>query len=605
MQRPRAAHYADLEAIYGQRGVNAEVWNLRFVWLAALIAIAERDGAAAVPLLEEALPLTASAKETSFAILIHTDLCTAHLLQGDIDAALEASRYATDLYRTRESHSLGAGLSPAHVWWWRHRALAAKGDVRQADKALETAYELLQEGIGTLSDEGLRRSYLNKIDSHRAIVGAWIAHARARRFSAKRRTAHLAGEADLRAPFERLVDTGMRLNELHSVTELHEFLVDEVTELSGAERVLLVLDAAKGREAACSLVPRGEDAEALLQAVSPLLDEARRTRAVSLRYVPESGDALDQRSVLVAPLIVQQRVLGYLYADIDGAFGRFRDTDRDLLGMLAAQAAVALDNVRFAEKLEQKVAKRTAQLEQRANELTLINSIQQGIAAELNFQAIIDLVGDKIREIYNQTDLSIRIHDPRDGPDPLSVLVRERRAHCHRVPTASGKRIRPARPAHPRDARHQREHDAGSGEVRQLYDTRNAAPQVDALRAARGGGPGTRPHQSHEFGTRACVQRVRRAAARNARCQHERGARQRAPVRRSAEEQRTDIGARSSARPPATTSCALLRSRRPTSGPCSTSSRGTRRSSQARTTRSSASGTAKDLSSPRITATSR
>ena len=57
-------HYADLEAIYDQRGVNA-IWNLRFVWLAALIAIAERDGAAAVPLLEEALPLTASAEGAS------------------------------------------------------------------------------------------------------------------------------------------------------------------------------------------------------------------------------------------------------------------------------------------------------------------------------------------------------------------------------------------------------------------------------------------------------------------------------------------------------------------------------------------------------------
>ena len=56
-------------------------------------------------------------------------------------------------------------------------------------------------------------------------------------------------------------------------------------------------------------------------------------------------------------------MLGYLYADIDGAFGRFHDTDRDLLGMLAAQAAVALDNARWSEGLEAKVAVRTAELE--------------------------------------------------------------------------------------------------------------------------------------------------------------------------------------------------------------------------------------------------
>ena len=73
-----------------------------------------------------------------------------------------------------------------------------------------------------------------------------------------------------------------------------------------------------------------------------------------------------------------------------------------LLAMLAAQAAVAMANLRWAQGLEAKVRERTAELaasnartEQRAAELAVINSIQQGLAAELNFQAIIDLVGEK------------------------------------------------------------------------------------------------------------------------------------------------------------------------------------------------------------------
>ena len=283
----------------------------------------------------------------------------------------KAARWA----RACRPRTCGGGITRR----WRRRATT-----RQAGKALETAYELLLEGIGTLSDEGLRRSYLNKIDSHRAIVRAWIAHARAARFSAKRRAAHLAGEADLRAPFERLVDTGMRLNELRSAAELHEFLVDEVTELSGAERVLLVLDAPEGRGSPARSCPRAKTPTRC----------CRRSRRGSTRRAaparqacaasPEGADALDQRSCLVAPLIAQQRLLGYLYADIDGAFGRFHDTDRDLLGMLAAQAAVALDNAQWSQGLEQKVAQRTeelqasnAMLEQRASELAVINSIQQ------------------------------------------------------------------------------------------------------------------------------------------------------------------------------------------------------------------------------------
>src|SRR5438132_6626224 len=282
------------------------------------------------------------------------------------------------------------------------------------------ASQFMLKGIASLSDEGLRRNYLNKIEAHREIVLAWIKDARKRRLSPERRAAHLAGEANLREPFERLVDTGLRLNELRSATELHEFLIDEATELSGAERVLLVLETAEGLQLAGSLVPRGEDAQALLQDIAPALTEIHRTRAVSLTHGPEGAGKLDQRSRIVAPLVAQWQLLGYLYVDIDGAFGRLRESDRDLLGMLASQAAVALDNAQWSQGLEQKVEERTeeltasnANLEQRNAELAIINSIQQGLAAELNFQTIVDLVGDKLRDVFNTPDLGIRWYDEK------------------------------------------------------------------------------------------------------------------------------------------------------------------------------------------------
>src|SRR5215470_583715 len=52
-------------------------------------------------------------------------------------------------------------------------------------------------------------------------------------------------------------------------------------------------------------------------------------------------------------------------------------------------------------------------LSQRNAELAIISSVQQGLAAQRSFDAIVDLVGDKLREIFRNRDMEIRIYDPR------------------------------------------------------------------------------------------------------------------------------------------------------------------------------------------------
>src|SRR5262249_22656705 len=54
-----------------------------------------------------------------------------------------------------------------------------------------------------------------------------------------------------------------------------------------------------------------------------------------------------------------------------------------------------------------------SELEQRNAELAVINSIQEGMAAKLEFQAIINLVGDKLRELFDTDEVIIRWHDPK------------------------------------------------------------------------------------------------------------------------------------------------------------------------------------------------
>jgi GAF domain-containing protein len=222
-----------------------------------------------------------------------------------------------------------------------------------------------------------------------------------------RRGPRASSSAELAELLQRLVNMGLRLHALRDSDALCASVIDAAAHVSGAQRVLLVLSGPDGLRLAASLVPHGEDARTLLHAVTPWLSEASRTRAASLRHGPEGAAPIDQRSCLIAPLIAQHELLGYLYADIEGAVGRFDDADRQVLAMLASQAAVALTNIRFGEELERKVAERAAQLEQRTSELAVINSIQQGIAAELGFQPIIDLVGDKLREVLRSGDVQI------------------------------------------------------------------------------------------------------------------------------------------------------------------------------------------------------
>jgi GAF domain-containing protein len=52
-------------------------------------------------------------------------------------------------------------------------------------------------------------------------------------------------------------------------------------------------------------------------------------------------------------------------------------------------------------------------LAQREAELALIRAIQQGISDKRDFQAIVDLVGDKLREVFRTGDIGIRWYDAK------------------------------------------------------------------------------------------------------------------------------------------------------------------------------------------------
>ena len=58
--------------------------------------------------------------------------------------------------------------------------------------------------------------------------------------------------------------------------------------------------------------------------------------------------------------------------------------------------SAALENARLFDET-QRLLKET---EQRSNELQIINSVGQGLAKQLEFQSIIDLVGDEVARVF-------------------------------------------------------------------------------------------------------------------------------------------------------------------------------------------------------------
>ncbi|HET7377639.1 MAG TPA: GAF domain-containing protein, partial [Anaerolineae bacterium] len=113
------------------------------------------------------------------------------------------------------------------------------------------------------------------------------------------------------------------------------------------------------------------------------------------------------KSWLGVPLISGEDVTGVIsLQNIDREFA-FSESDLRLLATLASSMSVALENARLFDET-QRLLKET---DQRAAELALINSVQEGLASKLDVQSVYDLVGDKIRDIFDAQVVQIMAYD--------------------------------------------------------------------------------------------------------------------------------------------------------------------------------------------------
>ena len=109
---------------------------------------------------------------------------------------------------------------------------------------------------------------------------------------------------------------------------------------------------------------------------------------------------------------------------------QYTEQDDALLAFVGQHIGAALSRARAIEETRQRNA-----------ELALINSVQEALAGELEMQAIYDVVGDKIREIFDAQGVAIAILDETAAMVSFPYLVeRGERLRPDRCPSLSASR---------------------------------------------------------------------------------------------------------------------------------------------------------------------
>jgi serine phosphatase RsbU (regulator of sigma subunit) len=108
------------------------------------------------------------------------------------------------------------------------------------------------------------------------------------------------------------------------------------------------------------------------------------------------------KSLLAVPVRRNKDTEPVVYLTIQDWDGKkiFSDSDVRLMETLANSMSVALENARLFDETQQRNA-----------ELAIINSVQEGLASKLEMQGIYDLVGDKIREIFDANTVTLVTFD--------------------------------------------------------------------------------------------------------------------------------------------------------------------------------------------------
>ena len=212
-----------------------------------------------------------------------------------------------------------------------------------------------------------------------------------------------------------LVDAGIALNSELSLDALLQRLVETAAELTAARYAALgVIDeSGRGLE---RFLTTGIDAEAhaaigdppsgrgilgvLIREAEPLLLDDIADDPRSVGFPPHHPP---MKSFLGVPILQRGVAYGNLYLSEKDGGGPFTEEDLELTKLLAAQAAVAIENARLYESTTRWL-----------HRFQTLNEIGIALASELELTPLLDLVARRLRELIEARIVLIALPGPGD-----------------------------------------------------------------------------------------------------------------------------------------------------------------------------------------------
>jgi PAS domain S-box-containing protein len=208
--------------------------------------------------------------------------------------------------------------------------------------------------------------------------------------------AAVAGELDPRAIYEIV---GEKIEEVYDAQVVSISTYDEATGLLSFPYVV-----ERGERFELEPMPVIGFRKHVLETAQPLLVNENLAEVAERYGNPASLAGEAPKSVLFVPLFTGGRTSGVISLQNVDREHAFSESDERLLLTLAGSISAALENARLLQETRQRNA-----------ELALINSVQAAIAGELDPQAAYDVVGDKVREVFDAQVVSISVYDEASG----------------------------------------------------------------------------------------------------------------------------------------------------------------------------------------------